>query len=66
MLEDYWGAVPFNHTGTSRMILELEYNEDLDEYFIVIPESMLANLEWEDGDMLEYEVEEGILRIFKI
>ncbi len=48
------------------MILELEYNEDLDEYFIVIPESMLANLEWEDGDMLEYEVEEGILRIFKI
>jgi hypothetical protein len=35
------------------MIMELEYNEDLDEYFIVVPESMLAKLEWEEGDMLE-------------
>jgi bifunctional DNA-binding transcriptional regulator/antitoxin component of YhaV-PrlF toxin-antitoxin module len=48
------------------MIMELEYNEDLDEYFIVIPESMLAKLDWEEGDMLEYELEDEVLRIFKI
>lgn len=48
------------------MIMELEYNEDLDEYFIVVPESMLRKLDWEDGDMLDYELDEEVLRIFKI
>ena len=48
------------------MNMELEYNEDLDEYFIVVPESMLRTLEWNDGDMLDYGVDEGILTIFKI
>lgn len=48
------------------MNMELEYDEDLDEHFIVIPESMLRNLNWEVGDMLDYEVEDGVLRIFKI
>lgn len=48
------------------MTMELEYNEELDEYFITVPESMIASLDWEEGDMLEYELEEGILRIFKI
>lgn len=46
--------------------MEIEYNSDLDEYFITIPESMLGNLGWNDGDMLEYEIEEEVLRIFKI
>lgn len=46
--------------------VELEYNEDLDEYFIVVPESMLANLEWESGDMLDYDLDDEVLRIFKI
>jgi hypothetical protein len=46
--------------------VELEYNEDLDEYFIVIPESMLSNLEWETGDMLDYDLDDEVLRIFKI
>lgn len=46
--------------------MEIEYNSDLDEYFITIPESMLDNLGWNDGDMLEYEIEEEVLRIFKI
>lgn len=46
--------------------MELEYNDDLDEYFIVVPESMLRTLEWRDGDLLEYEIEEEVLRIFKI
>jgi hypothetical protein len=48
------------------MNMELEYNEDLDEYFIVIPESMLRKLDWEEGDMLDYDLDEEVLRIFKI
>jgi hypothetical protein len=46
--------------------MELEYNEDLDEHFIVIPESMLRRLDWEEGDMLDYDLEEEVIRIFKI
>lgn len=46
--------------------MELEYNSDLDEYFIVIPESMLNRLNWDIGDMLDYDLDEEILRIFKI
>lgn len=46
--------------------VELEYDPDLDEYFIIIPETMLRKLDWEEGDMLEYELEEEVLRIFKI
>lgn len=48
------------------MNMEIEYNEDLDEHFITIPESMLRSLEWEEGDMLEYELDDEILRIYKI
>lgn len=48
------------------MIMELEYDDELDEYFIVIPESMLKSLEWEDGDMLDYDLDDEVLRIFKI
>lgn len=46
--------------------MELEYNEELDEHFVTIPESMLRNLDWNEGDMLDYEVSDGILTIFKI
>jgi hypothetical protein len=46
--------------------MELEYNDELDEYFIVIPESMLRKLDWEEGDMLDYDLDEEVLRIFKI
>jgi hypothetical protein len=48
------------------MNMELEYNEDLDEYFIVVPESMLTKLDWQDGDMLDYDLDDEVLRIFKI
>ena len=48
------------------MIMELEYDDELDEYFIVVPESMLRRLDWEDGDMLDYDLDEEVLRIFKI
>lgn len=46
--------------------LELEYDPDLDEYYIVIPESMLRNLDWEEGDMLDYDLDDEVLIIFKI
>lgn len=46
--------------------MELEYDPDLDEYFIVVPESMLQNLEWQEGDMLDYDLDDEVLRIFKI
>lgn len=46
--------------------MELEYNSDLDEYYLIIPESMLKTLEWEDGDMLDYDLDDEVLRIFKI
>lgn len=46
--------------------MELEYDPELDEFFVVIPESMLQNLEWEEGDMLDYDLDDEILRIFKI
>jgi bifunctional DNA-binding transcriptional regulator/antitoxin component of YhaV-PrlF toxin-antitoxin module len=48
------------------MIMEIEYDPELDEYFIVIPDSMAQRLEWEEGDMLEYELDDEVLRIFKI
>lgn len=46
--------------------MELEYDPDLDEYFIVVPESMIRNLDWEEGDMLDYDLDDEVLRIFKI
>lgn len=48
------------------MNMELEYDPDLDEYFIVVPESMIRNLDWEEGDMLDYDLDDEVLRIFKI
>lgn len=48
------------------MNMELEYDDELDEYFIVVPESMLRRLEWEEGDMLDYDLDDEVLRIFKI
>lgn len=46
--------------------MELEYDPELDEYKIIIPQSMLRTLDWEEGDMLDYDLDDEILRIFKI
>lgn len=46
--------------------MEVEYDPDLDQFFIVVPEKMIDNLGWEEGDMLEYEFDEEVLRVFKI
>ena len=46
--------------------MELEYDSDLDEYYIIAPESMVRNLDWEEGDMLDYDLDDEVLRIFKI
>lgn len=48
--------------------MELEYNEELDEYFITLPENILNNMGWEEGDMLEYEFDmnDDRITIFRI
>ncbi len=49
-----------------KILVEIEYNEDLDEHFITIPESVLLKMGWEEGSMLDFDVDDEILRIFKI
>jgi bifunctional DNA-binding transcriptional regulator/antitoxin component of YhaV-PrlF toxin-antitoxin module len=34
----------------------VEYNEDFDEYFLTIPEELLATLGWEEGDVVEWRL----------
>lgn len=46
--------------------MEIEYNADLDEYFLVIPESTLRKLDWSEGDLIEYDLDDDVLRLFKI
>lgn len=46
--------------------VELEYNDELDEFFIVVPESMINRLDWQAGDMLDYDLDDEVLRVFKI
>lgn len=46
--------------------MEIEYNDDLDEFFVTIPESIMNRLGWETGDYLEYIEESEMLKLFKI
>lgn len=47
--------------------MELEYDEELEEYFIRLSDSILKNLDWEEGDYLDYEFDDdGTIRIFKV
>lgn len=32
----------------------VEYNEDFGEYFLTIPDEILENLGWEEGDVVEW------------
>jgi hypothetical protein len=68
MLGNHQTTLPISSRSLhGELKVELEYNEELDEHFIVIPESMLRNLDWSEGDMLDYEiVDDGVLTIFKI
>lgn len=34
----------------------VEYNEDFDEYFLTLPDELLTNLGWEQGDMVEWRL----------
>lgn len=45
--------------------MEIEYNEELDEYFIIIPEKILNRLGWEDGDYIDELIEDDMLKLFK-
>jgi bifunctional DNA-binding transcriptional regulator/antitoxin component of YhaV-PrlF toxin-antitoxin module len=34
----------------------VEYNEDFDEYFITFPEELIVSTGWEEGDVLQWNV----------
>ena len=34
----------------------VEYNEDFDEYFITFPEELITSTGWEEGDILQWNV----------
>lgn len=46
--------------------MEIEYDPDRDEFVIVIPDKIINALDLDDGDMLEYVIEDEILKLFKI
>lgn len=45
--------------------MEVEYNEETDEHFIIIPDKILKALGWEEGTFLEFEYDiiEDVLRL---
>ena len=34
---------------------EVQYDSEADDYFITIPDELLDELQWEEGDVLEWE-----------
>lgn len=34
---------------------EVQYDEEKDEYFITFPEELLEEMDWKEGDTLEWE-----------
>lgn len=42
---------------------EFRYNEDQEEYYIHIPEELQETLVWEEGDTLDYSIENNKLII---
>ena len=34
----------------------VEFNDDFGEYFVTLPEDLLENLGWEEGDVVEWHV----------
>lgn len=45
--------------------LKVEYNELSDEYYIILPEKMLRELEWKEGDKLEWVIKKDNSIIIK-
>ena len=41
---------------TSTYQTTVEYNEDFDEYYVVLPEDLIERLAWEDGDVVEWHI----------
>lgn len=34
----------------------VEYNDDFGEYFVTLPEELIQSVGWEEGDVLEWQV----------
>ena len=49
---------------------EVQYDSETDDYFLTIPDEILEELEWHEGDILEWEYHDynGIpgLRLHKV
>jgi len=37
-------------------VLKVEYNELSDEYYIILPELLLKEMKWNQGDKLEWKI----------
>jgi hypothetical protein len=40
---------------TTKYVLPIQYDEDGDEYYITLPEDIVANMDLQDGDILSWE-----------
>jgi len=36
--------------------LKVEYNENSDEYYVILPKNLLKELKWKNGDQIEWKV----------
>lgn len=46
--------------------MEIEYNEDLDEYFVVLPDSIMRRLGWVEGQFIEYDIDDDMLKLYEV
>jgi bifunctional DNA-binding transcriptional regulator/antitoxin component of YhaV-PrlF toxin-antitoxin module len=46
--------------------MQLMYNHDLDEYIIIIPYEIRRKLKLEEFNELDWEINDGILKLWKI
>jgi bifunctional DNA-binding transcriptional regulator/antitoxin component of YhaV-PrlF toxin-antitoxin module len=47
-----------------RSITEVQYDESTGDYYVIIPETILKNLDWEEGDVVEYEFDEYATAVY--
>jgi len=37
-------------------VLKVEYNEITDEYYVILPDSLLKEMKWKQGDKIEWKI----------
>lgn len=46
-------------------VLKVEYNELTDEYYIILPDSLLKKMTWKQGDQIEWKIKKDNSIILK-